>query len=130
MAVDRLRRELLVQQWEAAEAAVPDDLERDALVDRARRPRIDEQREVGVAVEIDEAWSDHLARGVDLPIGRRDASHAGDATLVDADIGCDRRRPRSVDDETVANRDVDAHRTSRADAVASTSTRPSLITTP
>ncbi len=53
--VDRLRREFLVEEREAAEATVPDHLERDALVHRARRTRVDEQREVRVAVNVDEA---------------------------------------------------------------------------
>ena len=64
--VDRLRRELLVEEREAAEAAVADDLERDALVHGARRARVDEQREVGVAVDVDEAGRDDLAGRVDL----------------------------------------------------------------
>ena len=85
--VDRLRRQLLVQQGEAAEAAVPDDLERDALVDGARGAGIDEQGVVGVAVDIDEARGDDLAHGVDLGVGLGHDTDGDDAPLVQADIG-------------------------------------------
>ena len=86
MPVDRLRRELLVEEREAAEAAVADDLERDALVHRAGRPRVDEQREVGVAVDVDEAGRDHLARGVDLGVRLRHRADGDDAPIADADV--------------------------------------------
>src|SRR5437773_1329537 len=43
VAVDRLPGELRVADREAAEAAVADHLRRHALMDRARRTRVDEQ---------------------------------------------------------------------------------------
>ena len=85
--VDRLRRELLVEEREAAEAAVADDLERDALVHGARRARVDEQREVGVAVDVDEAGRDDLARGVDLGPASGTVADRDDAPVADADVG-------------------------------------------
>ena len=66
VAVDRLARERRVDDREAAEAAVADHLERDALVDRARRARVDQQRVVGVAVDVDEPGRDGKPGGVDL----------------------------------------------------------------
>ncbi len=124
MPVDRLRRQLLVQQREAAEAAVPDDLGGDALVDGARRPRIDEEGEVGVAVDVDEAGRDDLAGGVDLPVAprRRPRPGAMRPSTIPTSAGTG-SAARAVDDEAVADREVDAHRAPRACAVASTSTR-------
>ena len=109
MPVDRLRRELLVQEREAAEAAVADDLERHPLMDGARRARIDEEREVGVTVDVDEAGGDDLAGGVDL-LGRLGhGSDRHDPTSAQADVGQDRLGSGAVDDEAVADCDFDAH---------------------
>ena len=58
VAVDRAARDGRIANREAAEAAVADDLGRDALVDRAHRARIHQQRVVGVAVDVDEARCD------------------------------------------------------------------------
>ena len=53
-----------------------------------------------------------------------------DAPVADADVGGAALGAGAVDDDAVADREVDAHRAARSSRVASTSTRPSAITTP
>ena len=129
--VDRLRRELLVEEREAAEAAVADDLERDALVDGARGARVDEEREVGVAVDVDEAGRDDLARGVDLA---RRLGHVADRLTIRSPFTPTSARSGSapVPSTTRPFRIARSTLTGalRAAAVASSSTAPSSITTP
>ena len=129
--VDRLRRELLVQQREAAEAAVADDLRRHALVNGARRARVDEEREVGVAVDVDEAGRDDLAGRVDLPL------RLGHVADEDDEPSLDRRRlpgrgsapvPSTTRPLRIARSIISE--APRSCASPSTSTRPSAITTP
>src|SRR6476620_8386396 len=48
-----------------ARTAVADDLGRDSLPDRALGVRVREEREVGVAVRVDEAGADDIARSAD-----------------------------------------------------------------
>ena len=55
----------VVRDRRVAPAAVADDLGRHALADRALGRRVREQREVAVAVRVDEAGADDLAGGVD-----------------------------------------------------------------
>src|SRR4029079_4791352 len=66
---------------------IADDLGRDALVDRAHRTRIHQQRVVGVAVDVDEPRCNRKAGGVDLESIRVDLPYAGDAPRVDRDVG-------------------------------------------
>jgi hypothetical protein len=132
MPVDRLRGQLLVHEGEASEAAVSDDLERDALVDRARGPRIDQQREVRVAVDVDESGRDDLARRVELAPRVRDDADRDDAPSIDADVGAPLPGSRAVHDDPAADREVDhdAFRVLRSSAVAVASSSPSTTTTP
>jgi hypothetical protein len=132
VAVDRHRGELPVEEREASEAAVPDDLERHALVDRARRPRIDEEREVRVAVDVDEPRRDHLAGRIDLLPRLRNLTDRDDAAAVDADVRALLGGARPVDDHPVPHGEVDhaAFRPRRASAVAIASMSPSTTTTP
>ena len=66
----------------------------------AHGPGIDQQGEVGMAVDIDEAGGHREALGVEdgrVPrIG--EVSDMGDAAARDGDVGPERRRTRAVDD--------------------------------
>ena len=79
-------------------AAIADDLERDALVDRACRARIDQQRVVGMAVDVDEAGRDDETGGIDTwrIRGNLRRTDRGDAVALDQDIGNDRRAAGAV----------------------------------
>ena len=60
-----------------APAAVADDLGRDALADRALGGRVREDREVAVAVRVDEPGADDLAGRVDHAVCGRERHRAG-----------------------------------------------------
>jgi hypothetical protein len=66
-------------------------------VDGAHRPRIDEQREVRVAVDVDEARRDGLPGRVELPPRLGDVADRDDPSPVDADVGLPRGPARAVD---------------------------------
>ena len=55
-----------VTDREAAVTAIADDLERHSLVDGAHRARIDEERVVGVAVDVDEAGRNVATGGIEV----------------------------------------------------------------
>ena len=109
VAVDRAASLLRIADREAAEAAVADDLGRDALVDRADRTRIHQQRVVGVAVDVDEPRRDGQAGGVDLASVRLERADRGDAAVLHADVGDAALRARAVVDRAAADDDVEAH---------------------
>ena len=99
-------------------------------MDSARRARVDEEREIRVAVNIDEAGGDDLAGRVDLARRLADLADNDDPVAPKAHVGPKRLTPRAVDHQAVSDRDVDAHGPPRTAVVASRSTRPSTITTP
>src|SRR6185503_7671124 len=114
VAVDRAARGVGVADREAAEAAVADDLRRHALVDRAHRAGIDEQRVVGVAVQVDESGADREPGGVDLlgvdPVHVPDD---GDAPVVHEHVACTAGCAGAVVDRAAADRDPHRLPTSR-----------------
>ena len=69
-----------------APAAVADDLGRHALADRALGGRVREQREVAVAVRVDEAGADDLPRRVDDARGGRRAVEPADLAIRPSSI--------------------------------------------
>ena len=121
--VDRALRELRVSDREAPVPAVANDLGRDALVERADRPRVDEERVVGVAVDVDEARGDVEPGGVELHGRGGRLADRDDAVAGDPDVGDEGRAAGPVDDAAVADRDVERHARSRSAAVAASSTR-------
>ena len=82
-----------------------------------------------MAVDVDETGGDDLVRCVDLLTGLVRDPHRHDSAVVDADVGSNRLGSGAVDDETVADREVD-HREALRSRVAPASTWPSAITTP
>ena len=109
VAVDRAASLLRIADREAAEAAVADDLGRDALVDRADRTRIHEQRVVGVAVDVDEPRRDREPGRVDRSAARLERADRGDAAVLHADVGDATLGARAVVDRAAADHDVEAH---------------------
>ena len=55
----------IVGDWRASVPTVADQLGGDTLMDLALSPRIDEQREVGVAVDIDKPGGNHVADSIE-----------------------------------------------------------------
>ncbi len=93
-----------------APAAVADDLGRDALADRALGGRVREDREIAVAVRVDEARADGLARGVDDSRRRRarpEPADLRDPAAVDRDVAEEGRAARSVGHPAVPDQDVE-----------------------
>ena len=109
VAVDRATSLLRIADREAAEAAVADDLGRDALVDRAHRTRIHQQRVVGVAVDVDEPRRDGQARRVHLCPVRLERADRRDAAVLHADVGHTALGARAVVDHAAADDEVEAH---------------------
>ena len=111
----RAWRQIILQQFDLAgqgggdrEAAVADDLGRDALPDLALGLGIDRQREVGMSLDVDEARSDGEARGLDGfrrgfvdPRGDR-----GDPSCADREIGRHARTTAAIEQEPAADQDV------------------------
>src|SRR6188472_1773638 len=114
VAVDRPSRRVRVADREAAEAAVADDLGRHPLMDRAHRPRVDEQRVVGVAVEVDEARADREAGRIDLlGVDRPDVADRRHAAVLQEQVGGTPRRTGAVVDCAAPDRDPHRRPTSR-----------------
>ena len=92
--------------------ALAEHVERDALPHFALRERIGEHGHVRVGVEIDEAWRDDAACGVDHARGLRvrERSDGGDAPVPDADVARDPRVACAVDDVAAADDDVERRR--------------------
>ena len=65
---------------------------------------------------------DDLAGRVDLGRRLRHRADGDDAPVADADVGGTALGARAVDDDAVADREVDAHRSARSSRVASSST--------
>ena len=87
-----------------APAAVADDLGRDALADRALGGRVREDREVAVAVRVDEPGADDLAGRVDDAVrgrGRAEPADVGDLAALDRDVAEVRRAAGAVGDPAV-----------------------------
>ena len=61
-------------------------------------------------MDVDEAGRDDLAGGVDLLPRLGDVADGDDPAVADPDVGRAALRAGAVDDEAVADRDVDAHR--------------------
>ena len=111
----------VVRDRGVAPAAVPDHLGRDPLPDRALRGRVREQREVAVAVRVDEAGADDLPRGVDHPggiLGAVEPADLDDAAVLDRDVSEEGRAAGAVGDPAALDQDVEQGVTSR---------RPSLL---
>ena len=114
VAVDRPSRRVRVADREAAEAAVADDLGRHPLMDRAHRARVDEQRVVGVAVQVDEARADREAGRVDLlGVDRPDVADRRHAAVLQEQVGGTPRRTGAVVDRAAPDRDPHRRPTSR-----------------
>ena len=63
-----------------------------------------------MGVAVDEARRDHMAFGVEAALGERvDAADAGDAAVLDSDIGAIARHSRAVDYHAVADHEVVGH---------------------
>ena len=93
-----------------APAAVADDLGRDALADRALGGRVREDREVAVAVRVDEPGADDLAGRVDHAVrgrGRAEPADVGDLAALDRDVAEVRRAAGAVGDPAVPDQDVE-----------------------
>src|SRR3990172_3966016 len=107
-------REIVVPlaDWRGRVAAVPDHVGRYPLTDRAFRGRLDEDPDVAVRVDVDEAGGDEAAGRVDRPLRGcpPDAAHPSDPRAANADVGGSRRRSRPVEDATVLDQDVEGHR--------------------
>ena len=103
----------VVRDRGVAPAAVPDDLGRDPLADRALRGRVREQREVAVAVRVDEAGADDLPRGVDHPagvLGAVEPADLDDAAVLDRDVSEEGRAAGAVGDPAALDQDVEQGR--------------------
>ena len=96
----------------AAMAAVADDLGGHALAQRALGLGVDQQREVGVAVDVDEAGGDDAAAGLDPPtrLRRREVAERDDPVTDHPDIRADCCAPQPIDDVTTRDDDVEPHR--------------------
>ncbi len=84
------------------------DLGRDALGDLARHAVVDEDVELRLAQQVDEAGGDNQAGGVD-PLTRLrvlQVADGGDAVAADRDIGAKPRRARAIDDAAVGEDEV------------------------
>ena len=93
-----------------APAAVADDLGRDALADRALGGRVREDREVAVAVRVDEAGADDLAGRVDDAVrgrSRTEPADVGDLAALDRDVAEVRRAAGAVGDPAATDQDVE-----------------------
>ena len=93
----------------AAMAALADDLGGDPLVDLALRPPVDQQREVGVGMQVDESGAD--GKPVQLDALRRflprQVADARDPAVADADVGPERRAAGPVEDLPAGKCQVD-----------------------
>ncbi len=81
-------------------------------------------------MDVDEAGRHDLAGGIDLCRCLGNVAHDGDPPAAQSDVRDHRLGPGAVDDEAVADREIDRHRVARSADVASTSTASSSITTP
>ena len=102
--VDSAGRERRIADRPAAIAAIADHLGGDALHERGDGARIDQQRVVGMAVDVDEARRNGEAGRVDRGLGfALDFADGGDAAVLDAHVGGSRRRAGAVDQGAVAD---------------------------
>ena len=96
-----------ISRRRAGDAALSDDLGRDSLMNLAFRAAVGGQSEVGMGVEINEAWRNRQAPGlkrrVGLALNRSDFS---DPAVTDADIGIEARPPGAVDDVAALYDDI------------------------
>ncbi len=114
----------------AAEAAIADHLRGHTLRNGADGARVDEQRVIRMAVNIDEARCHGFAARVD-DFGRLvgDDTYAHDATCGNSHIGVHRRIGRAIEHRSPADEDIESHaqparrcRSARAAAVPALST--------
>ena len=93
----------------AAMAALSDDFGGDALMHLALRPAVDQQREVGVRVQVDESGA--YGESVQLDVfGRLQFGQVADAcnlAVANSDVGPERLAARSVDDFSTGKNCVD-----------------------
>lgn len=100
---DQLVAGHLVAERRARRAALPHDFERDALMHLAVGRAVDQQREIGMGVDVDETRRDREALGID-PRLRDRAVQCADLrhhAIANADIAGVRRPTRAVDDVAV-----------------------------
>src|SRR3954451_3341439 len=93
-----------------ASSTVADDRRRHALADRALGGRGRKQREVAVAVRVDEAGAHHLARRIDDPGCRgslAEAADLDDVSSLDRDVTEEGRATGPVGDPAVADQGVE-----------------------
>ena len=96
-----------ISRRRAGDAALSDDLGRDPLMNLAFRTAVGGQSEIGMGVEINEAWRNRQAPGLKRPIGRAlDRSDFRDPAVTDADIGIEARPPGAVDDAAALYDDI------------------------
>ena len=89
LACRQIRRQAAPTQRRAADAALADDLGRHALVHLALCTAVDDQREVGVRVQIDEPGRhDQAAHVQTLPRGSRREIAQGDDAAVGTPTSC------------------------------------------
>ena len=103
-----LLRKLPVGRRGRAVAAVPGNQGGQPLPDAALGKAVDVQREVGVAVDVDEAGADRPAARVDGPraLDRGRVSDEDDLAAVDHEVGVAGRRARPVDQISITNDQV------------------------
>ena len=97
-AVDVAGRQTWIANRRTPETAIADHLQGHALCQRTHRARIDQQRVIRMAVDIDESRCDDQSRRIDMV--RRltvEVTYSNDAPILHANIGNTRRAARAVD---------------------------------
>jgi hypothetical protein len=112
VSVDADRGSVEIAEREAAMSAVPDDLQRHALIDGAHRPRVAQQGVVRVAVDIDEARRNEPSGGVDhiaslRPLDRTDVDYTA---VSNTHVCLASGRSGAIDDRAVLDQDIERHR--------------------
>src|SRR5262249_23302394 len=74
-----------------------------------REVRVPENLGIIMSMEIDESRRDNHARGVDLAagVGAVDSADSGNDTVFDSDIAAKARHPRSIDDHSIFDCDIE-----------------------
>ena len=111
LRIEQVAVPVVVEEGEGAVTAIAHDLGRDPLGELALAARVQVEADIRVAVRVDEAGRNPLARRVDR-LRRRDlaeVAHRDDLVRNERDVRLSLRLAGAIDDGPIDDSDIDVH---------------------
>ena len=109
--VDVRAGQFRITERRATVSAVPDNFQSNSLSHGTHRARIDDEREIGVAVNVDEPRCHNASARIESLSDRvfGDVPHIDNSAVENCNIGDERFAPRAVENRAALNQEINVH---------------------